>query len=101
MKERTLKYYKSSEDIKHPQGVFNFDQFKYTIELVDSSAWDFFIKIEGIPDRKFEFRASSTHECIDWYEEIKNHIEASQGFKFQKTAASLLKPWKFDTISEQ
>ena len=39
-------------------------------------------------------------ECIEWYEEIKNHIDAGQGTILNRTAAELSKPWKFDTISE-
>ena len=33
--------------------------------------------------------------------EIDRHVENSEGFKFNKSALGLKKPWKFDNISEK
>mmetsp|Transcript_18036 Transcript_18036/g.30738 ORF Transcript_18036/g.30738 Transcript_18036/m.30738 type:complete len:192 (+) Transcript_18036:824-1399(+) len=107
--DRKLKYFKLSsknkvlgEDVEMiPQGVFNFDQFMFEVEEVpDSKGLCFSINIFGIPERKFKFRADSVEESVAWQQEIKRHIDYSEGKKFNRSALGLQKPWKFDCISE-
>lgn len=36
-----------------------------------------------------------------WQKEIRRHIEFSQGYKLNKSAKGIDKPWRFDNISEK
>jgi hypothetical protein len=100
-----MKWYKGiSDDV--PQGVLNFDHFMCCIEGPDQNAkgpeeTEFKITIMGQLNRIFRFRTGSKGETLAWLQEIRRHIENSEGTKFNKSAYGLKKPWKFDNISEK
>lgn len=60
----------------------------------------FTVSILGIENRVFNFKTTDKIDAISWYNEIKRHIEYSDGFKEKKSAAGMKEPWRFDNISE-
>jgi hypothetical protein len=40
-------------------------------------------------------------EAAAWKQELKRHIDHSEGYKGKKSAKGLKKPWRFDNISEK
>lgn len=98
LKDRKLKYYKSNspKDMEAPLGVLNFDHFMYCVDGHPSKPLQFKVKIMGVQDRVFEFRTKTEGEAKAWKEELTRHIENSEGYKHNKSAYTLKKPWKFD-----
>lgn len=55
----------------------------------------------GISERTFFFKASSKEDSIGWQQELKRHIEQSEGFKNKRSAHGIKEPWRYDNISEK
>ena len=55
----------------------------------------------GISDRTFYFKCQKQEESIGWQQELKRHIEHSEGYKNKKSGSGLTKPWQYDNISEK
>jgi hypothetical protein len=100
-----LKYFKSdkAQDRKVALGVINFDHFMCVCEPVNDKKrhHEFQIEIEGVDKRQFIFKAMDEGDNKAWTEEIRRHIAASEGFRLNKSAKGLEKPWRFDNVSEK
>lgn len=103
MKDRKLKYFKSNQekDLKVPQGVFNFDQFMCFLKDDQKDPLRFSLTFLGISERTFLFKCNTKEESFGWQQELKRHIEQSEGFKNKKSGNGLKKPWQYDNISEK
>lgn len=80
--------------------MINFDHFTCCLQTSNSNKGFFTIEVEG-QQRKFELRAGTKEEADDWIEEIEMHINSSDGGRQQKIGDKILKPWKYNTISEK
>ena len=74
--------------------MINFDHMNCEIEKKSEHRFNIVI-----PTRIFEFRAQTPDLCQQWYEEVKRHIEQSEGQN--KVEPMVKKAWKFDNISEK
>ena len=71
----------------------------YDVEQVQSGLY-FNLKIEGIENQTFQFRAKSKSKAEKWVNEIKLHIKYSEGKKHKRSAEGLEFPWIYDNIGE-
>lgn len=104
LKDRKLKYFKSnsSEHMKVPLGVINFDHFRCWCEpMVEDKNLQFSIGITGVDKRQFIFKAATESESMAWQKELRRHIDNSAGFQQNKSAKGIDKPWRFDNVSEK
>lgn len=69
LKDRKLKYFKSNDPdhMKVPLGVINFDHFRCWCEpLEEDQKFKFKIEMEGVDRRKFQFKAYSQQDNMNW-----------------------------------
>ena len=84
--------------MKVPEFVFNMDHFNIKIDPANEEN-EFDLRFHGL-DEVFEFKAETREDAISWKIELKRHILDSDGFKLNRSAKGLVKPWMFDNISE-
>jgi PH domain/Permuted papain-like amidase enzyme, YaeF/YiiX, C92 family len=96
LEDKVFRYF-NKRDLKHPSGVFNFDQIQ--VNLFDKND-NIFILSPVECDRVFEFRTKNSEDRLNWVKDIQVHIKESAGYQFSiKSLASQANFWKFPHIS--
>jgi len=73
LKDKKLRYYKK-EGAKFAKGCINFEFYEVIVERSEKDPCCFNLKIVGVENRNFEFKAATVESATAWNTEILRHI---------------------------